>query len=402
MSSIYGNQVKISLFGESHGRGIGCVIDGLRPGLLLDEAFIRHRLGQRREGVLRIESFAHFAGMLDRSEGAGNFRAARSEDGAFSAERSQRGSASQAALDPLTTSRSEKDEYELWSGVRPDGRCQGSPLTAIFENGDVRSQDYAPNRMHFRPGHADYVSYVRSHGYADLSGGGHFSGRLTAPLVFAGAICEQLLAERGIGISAVITAIGGVPIVERPPETLSDLDDSFGSVVEAEVSGMPVGVGAPFFDTLEGEISKLVFSVPGVKGIAFGSGFHYANSRGSETLDTFYADREAPAEGILPYAIKTETNHNGGINGGVSNGMPITFSVAIKPTPSIGKPIRTLHFGTMEQQELRIGGRHDKCIGLRAIAGVVAATAIALINQDFDCAAHSKPAGIRCGAGGAD
>lgn len=332
MSSIYyGNKIKISVFGESHGPAIGCVIDGLPPGLQLDFNLIEKNMSERRHGVL-----------LNISNAEGEI----------------------VNLTPLlVTARKEPDEAEVLSGLNPDGTVQGSPLAVMIRNRDVRRNDYQDVKTNFRPGHADYVSYVRSGGFADLSGGGHFSGRITAPLVYAGSILEPLLRERGIRISAEIERIGGVDVsdnakIKELVDALVEENDSAGAVVSVQITGLPVGIGGPMFDSLESGLSSLMFSIPGVKGIAFGSGFAMADGRGSAYSDGRYVENMN--------ITKNSLNHNGGVNGGLSNGLPVTFRLAIKPTSSYYKTMDCdLEFVGNHPNSMLNLRRHDKCFALR-------------------------------------
>lgn len=474
MGSVYGNRIRITLFGESHGKAVGCVIDGLPAGLLIDRGFIARRLNQRKYGTLTVESYrrggraggdaACSAEAVEAEEVADESITAESAADEASAESSFVEAAAEsaaveaseesivrAALASGVTQRKESLEYTVYSGLSPEDRCYGSPLTVVFENADVRRSDYKnqenkenkgssenpkneenPENQEkprneenpenqgetgglYRPGHADYVSAVRSRGFADLSGGGHFSGRLTAPLVLAGSLCEQILSARGVEISARIVRIGEPDCsddrdvsgesdcsdrrdasgdsdgldgsgrhrswtsdrVEELRELLRRLDeegDSVGAEIEVRIDGLPVGVGAPFFDTLEGEIARLVFAVPAVKGISFGTGFGFAARKGSEVVDAFRYD-------LHRKTVFTEQNHNGGINGGISNGMPVEFRVVVKPAASIRVPVQTLNFRTLRQETLVTPGRHDKCIALRAAVAIVSATALAVMNR---------------------
>lgn len=349
MSSVYGSKVVVSLFGESHGSAIGCVVDGLPAGLKLDSAFIEKRLKQRQRGAFAILGYG-------RDDGP------NCED----------------LLSKLATPRQESPAYEVLSGLRDDDRLKGSPLAVIFRNGDVRSSDYSRVCDIYRPGHADYVSSVKYGGFADIAGGGHFSGRLSAPLVFAGALCEQLISEKGVGISARVRSIGGVSVddveaLEALVEELEKTGDSAGALVDIRIEGMPVGAGEPFFNGLDSELASALYAVPGVKGVEIGTGFKMAEMKGSQVVDSFYLGEDLK--------VKTKSNHNGGINGGLANGMPIEIAVAVKPTSGIAQQIETLNFKTMKQDVLDLsGGRHDRCIGTRAIVALVAMTAIALTN----------------------
>ncbi len=355
MSSSIGKQMVISLFGESHGSAVGCVIDGLPPNIKLDLALIEHRLMQRRPG--------------------------------------------QSAL---TTSRHEQDRFEIVSGVY-DGKTTGTPLCVQFQNSDKKSEDYEANKKIFRPGHADYTGFVKSHGAADPRGGGHFSARLTAPLVFAGAIAEQILTTHGINIAGHIFSIGeaksktlsvhshfdaelealdalpynifqasSAPLLAEV-EAAKNAGDSVGATIEIAVFGLPLGLGAPFFDTVESQLSYAVFGIPAVKGVSFGDGFDFSKKRGSEVIDAFVLDHQGN--------IKTNANHNGGINGGLTNGMPLLFKCVFKPTASISLSQETLDFEKSEMTELNIKGRHDPCVALRAVPIVKAVTAIVLLDM---------------------
>ena len=350
MNNTFGTHVTLTLFGESHGPEIGCVIDGLRPGLRVEEGFIAHRLALRRP--------------------AG----------------------------PTATARVEPDPFRIVSGVW-QGRTTGTPLCILIPNTQARSGDYVNLANTPRPGHADYAGAVKYHGYNDPRGGGHFSGRLTAPLVAAGAIFLAALAERGIWVGTHLARCAGVP--DRPFGNLTEdlealsraafpvLDpargeamkaavleaaaagDSRGGVLETAVTGLPAGLGEPWFDTLEGLLAHALFSIPAVKGVEFGDGFALAELRGSEAGDPFRL-----AEG----RIVTEHNHNGGVNGGISNGMPLILRTVIKPTPSISLPQRTVDLAAGRETELRIQGRHDPCIAPRAACVQDSLTAFVLTD----------------------
>lgn len=344
--------MRYSLFGESHGPAIGIVLQGVPSGLELDMDFIGAEMARRAPGK-----------------------------------------------SPLATARSEKDAVRIISGVF-EGRTCGTPLCGIIENTDTRSRDYAATRHLARPGHADFTAHLRYQGFEDYRGGGHFSGRLTAPLVFAGAVAKLLLRQKGVEVLARIKETAGVADIPldlaRPDvealraagrKAFAVVDDtrgeamqkailearaegdSVGGVIECFALNMPAGKGGPDFDdNIETAIARHVFAVPAVKGLAFGSGFGLASMRGSEANDAFL-----PGEGI-----HTRTNHNGGINGGISNGMPVVFSVVIKPTPSIGKEQDTVNMSTGEAARLVINGRHDPCILPRAVPVIEAACALAL------------------------
>ena len=315
-----------TIFGESHGSAIGVTITGLPPGLELDWALIDREMARRAPG----QSL-------------------------------------------LTTQRREGDKPRILSGVF-EGKTTGTPLCAVIENTDTRSKDYGDLAFCPRPGHGDYAGYVASGGCQDYRGGGHFSGRLTAPLVFAGALAKQLLRERGIAVDAHISMVGGV---ENPSEAqleavilaAREAQDSVGGAITCTVTGLPAGYGAPDIDcNVEGIFSRHLFAVPAVKGVAFGAGFGFAAMRGSQANDPFYMDGGQ---------VKTRTNHAGGVNGGITNGMPVTFAVAIRPTPSISREQDTVNLKTGENTKLTIRGRHDPCILPRAVVVIEAAAALA-------------------------
>ncbi len=352
MSSTWGNNIKLSIFGESHGKAIGVVIDGLPPGEKIDFEDVELHLKRRRPG----------------SSG-------------------------------LMTERNECDTVEMVSGLL-NGFTTGTPLCAVFSNSDV--DKYAYKELIFRPGHADYTGYVRYKGFADFRGGGHFSGRLTCPLVFAGAICRQILRKRGIIIGSHIISVGDIndepfdsvrisneflenlskeyfPVInknkkvqmqEKILEVKSD-SDSIGAVIECAILGIPAGIGNPIFDNIESKISGIIFAIPGVKGIEFGNGFDSSRMKGSQNNDEFTFENGK---------IRTKTNNHGGILGGISSGMPIIFRVAFKPTPSIGKIQKTVSHKDNSQREISIKGRHDPCIAVRAAPVVESAAAVALTD----------------------
>lgn len=345
--------MRYSIFGESHGSAIGVVLEQVPPGLVLDREAISKEMARRAPGK-----------------------------------------------SPLSTARKEADIPEILSGVF-EGKTTGTPLCAIIHNSDHHSKDYAKTRFLARPSHGDYTGFVRYQGCNDYRGGGHFSGRLTAPLVFAGAVAKQLLAQRGITVGAHISQVGTVKdtsfaATELTPtlfQTLSEkafptVDDQAGAAMQAEILqareeldsiggaiqcailGLPVGVGSPDLGcNVEGVLAQHLFAVPAVKGLSFGAGFDFASMRGSAANDPFYMDGGQ---------VKTRTNHSGGVNGGISNGMPILFQVAIRPTPSIGREQDTINFSTMEDAKLTIQGRHDPCIVHRAVPVIEAAAALAI------------------------
>lgn len=318
--------IRYTIFGESHGPAIGVVITGLPCGLDLDMDAISVEMARRAPGQ-----------------------------------------------DNISTPRKEKDAVEILSGVF-EGKTTGTPLCGVIYNTDTRSKDYSKLKELPRPSHADYTASVRYGGYSDYRGGGHFSGRLTAPLVFAGALAKQLLTQRGIVIESKIDLLGGVkhPTAEQIEEIILAAKaekDSVGGAIQCTVSGVPAGFGAPDLgENAEGIFAKHLFAVPGVKGIEFGAGFDFASMRGSEANDPFYMDGDA---------VKTRTNHAGGINGGITNGMPLTFRVAMRPTPSIGKLQQTVSLSAKTNEELAIEGRHDPCIVKRALPVIEAAAALA-------------------------
>lgn len=322
MSSTYGENILVSIFGESHGKAIGVTISGLPAGITIDMNSLNEFMARRAPG------------------------------GKYS------------------TPRKEGDIPEFLSGVI-DGVTCGSPITAIIENNNTRSGDYAAMVRTPRPGHADFVAHVKYGGYEDYRGGGHFSGRLTAPLCIAGGIFLQILEKLGICISAGILEIGGnFENPFREIENAGTKGDSVGGIISCEIKGMPVGIGEPIFHGLENKISQAVFGIPAVKGIEFGRGFEAARLHGSENNDVFYKDGER---------FLTRTNNHGGILGGISSGMPLTFKVAVKPTPSISLKQNTVNYEG-ENVELQIKGRHDPCIVPRAVACVEAAAAMAVID----------------------
>lgn len=350
MKNIFGTSVAVTLFGESHGEYIGATIDGLAPGIEIHHEYISHMLTQRRP--------------------AGK----------------------------ISTPRKEKDEYKIVSGV-VNGKTTGTPITILIPNENVKSGDYAQMKTVARPSHADYTADCKYHGFQDSRGGGHFSGRITAALVAAGAICKCALEQKGIIIGTHVKKCAG--IWDREFEDLSSdiqilnkstfavLDeargekmqeailaaasegDSVGGVLETAIIGMPVGVGEPWFDTVESMLSHMLFSIPAVKGVEFGAGFAIADMRGSKANDPLRTEHGA---------VVSTSNNNGGINGGITNGMPILFRTAIKPTPTIFKPQDTIDFRTMTDAVLEPKGRHDPAIVHRARIVQDAAAAIVLCD----------------------
>ncbi len=353
MNNTIGNLITLTVFGESHGPAIGGVLDGLPPGLAVDEAYIASQMDLRR------------------------------------------------AVGKISTGRHEADVPEFLSGVK-NGRTEGTPLAFMIRNSDVKRSDYDMLAETARPSHADYTGHVKYSGFQDASGGGHFSGRLTAVITAAGAILRQALEQKGILIGTHIRSLHGIeddPFLQNELvqqiralnakdfavlneetgkqmiaeiEHAASLHDSLGGILETAVSGLPAGIGEPMFDSLESRLSHALFSIPAVKGVAFGSGWELAQMYGSEANDAF---------GIEDGQVITLTNHNGGINGGISNGMPVLFRTVIKPTPSIARSQKTVNFRTMEETEITIKGRHDPAIVHRA--RVVQDTMTALVLADL-------------------
>lgn len=349
----WGNKLKVSIFGESHGNAIGITLDGIPSGISLDMDFIQGEMQRRAPGK-----------------------------------------------DNLSTPRKEADQVEILSGVF-EGKTTGTPICAIIRNTNTRSNDYNKNLL--RPGHADFTGFQKYGESHDFRGGGHFSGRITAPLVFAGAIAKQILAQEGIIVGSHIKKIHNISensfmdcselspqlletIREKDFPVISDLagekmkkeildaasaKDSVGGIVECAVLGIKPGFGSPFFASVESVISSMMFSIPAVKGIEFGTGFDFADLLGSQANDPFVTDGKE---------IFTKTNNNGGINGGITNGMPIIFSVAIKPTPSIAKQQNTVDTQKMENTTIEIKGRHDPCIVQRAAVVVECAAALSILD----------------------
>lgn len=354
MSSIYHGQLTVSIFGQSHAPAIGVTVDGLPAGEPVDLAELQAFLARRAPG--------------------GN---------------------------DWSTPRKEGDVPEFLSGLA-EGKTCGAPLAAVIRNTNTRSKDYSNLKDIPRPGHADYTAQVKYGGAQDVAGGGHFSGRLTAPLCIAGGICKQLLARRGILVGAHIAAIGGIPdrpfhpvLLDRetllaPGQKLFPVvddgagewmreriaqvkaeQDSIGGLIECAVLGLPAGLGDPMLDGMENRIARLLFAIPAVKGVEFGAGFQVANMRGSQNNDPFYMDGDQ---------VKTRTNHAGGILGGITNGMPLLVRAAVKPTPSIGMEQDSVSLSRRADTKLTIHGRHDPCIVPRAVPCVEAAAAIAVYD----------------------
>ena len=338
-----------TIFGESHGPAIGVTLTGVPAGLELDWAAIEKDMARRAPGK-----------------------------------------------SPLATARKEADQVQVLSGVF-EGKTTGSPLCAMIANTDTRSADYSKTRDLARPGHADYPAHVRYQGFNDYRGGGHFSGRLTAPLVFAGAIAKQILAQRGITVGAHISSIYGVNdealedwdtlkgVADKDFPVLNDEkgqemqeaileakeeQDSVGGPIECGVFGLPAGYGSPDFgENAEGIFSQYLFAVPAVKAVAFGAGTAFSLMRGSEANDPLYVDEHGN--------VGAEQNCAGGINGGITNGMPLVFEVTMRPTPSIARTQFTIDMNRMEHAELELQGRHDPCVVPRAVPVIEAAAALA-------------------------
>lgn len=356
MSSIWGERVKVSIFGGSHTEALGVVLDGLPAGEKVDREQVLLQMARRAPGQ-----------------------------------------------DPTATRRREADEPHILCGLL-DGVTTGAPLAAVIENTNQHSKDYSDLKVHPRPGHADYTAWVRYRGHNDVRGGGHFSGRLTAPLVFAGAVARQLLERRGVLVASHVVQVGeskgddsfdGVtadpallvrlsreyfPVVNpaareemRAIIEKARMDcDSVGGTVECMIAGLPAGLGDPMFGGVENVISSIVFGIPAVKGVDFGAGFAAAYLRGSQNNDPFYYDEDG--------RVKTRTNRAGGILGGITTGMPVVFQAAFKPTSSIGKEQDTVNLETGENAKLTVRGRHDPCIVPRAAPAVEAAACLAALE----------------------
>ena len=353
MSSEFGKNLRVSIFGESHGPAVGVVVNGFPAGETVDMEALRAFMARRAPGN-----------------------------------------------SPLTTARKEADLPEFLSGIL-DGVLTGTPFAAIIGNMNQRSGDYNGFEDTPRPSHADYTARVKWNGAADMRGGGHFSGRLTAPLCVAGGIAKQILERKGILIGAHLAKVGNVEDAAFPlypdgelfdsvsgralpvldPEKGAAMEtqirdaaqdgDSIGGVIECAAVGLPAGLGDPMFDGIENVLASVLFGIPGVKGVEFGSGFGCAEMRGSEHNDPFV---------IRDGEIRTASNHSGGIQGGITNGMPIVFRIAMKPTASIAKTQRTVSLSRMEETEFEIHGRHDPCIAVRAVPVAEAAAALVLLD----------------------
>ena len=346
MSSSYGENLHLTIFGQSHSPAIGMTLEGIPAGERIDLEALQRFLERRAPG-----------------------------------------------RNAYSTARKEADAPEFLSGLREGFTC-GAPLAAIIRNGDTRSKDYAPFSSVPRPGHADYTANVKYFGYQDYAGGGHFSGRLTAPLCIAGGVCLQILQRRGIEVISRIKSIGDVE--DSSPLTASTAEkafptvdeaageamqgaiaqaraqgDSLGGVIECAVLGLPVGLGDPMFGGMENRIAGIVFGIPAVKGLEFGAGFAAAKLRGSQNNDSYT---------VKDGRIETRSNHCGGILGGITNGMPLVCRAAIKPTPSSAMEQDSVNLETLTEEKLRVGGRHDPCIVPRAVPVIEAAAAIAVYD----------------------
>lgn len=354
MSSVIGDKIKLSIFGESHGEAIGCVIDGLPAGIKIDMNAVYKDMQRRAPGK-----------------------------------------------DKTATPRLEKDIPHILSGML-DNVTTGAPLAMVIENTNTKSGDYSNLMTVPRPSHSDYPAYVKYGGNNDIRGGGHFSGRLTAPLVFAGSVAKQILSQKGVTIGAHIKQIGSVcdavSDLNKTDKSLLDalssstfslIDetkeqamrdeiekarlslDSVGGIIECFAVGLPVGLGGNMFDTVEGKLASILFGVPAVKGVEFGIGFGFADKRASEVNDQYE---------IKNGRVATLSNNNGGVLGGMTDGAPLSVSVAIKPTPSIAKKQKSVNLLTMENAELEIHGRHDPCIVVRAVPVIECAVALGLLD----------------------
>ena len=365
MSNTFGKNIKITIFGQSHSPAIGVTIDGLPSGF-----------------TINFDELKEF--MQRRMPGQGSH----------------------------TTSRKEADEPEFISGLVDETTC-GTPLTAIIRNTDTRSSDYSNIKNTPRPSHADYTAYAKYGEAHDVRGGGAFSGRLTAPLCIAGGICLQLLRQKGISIAAHITQIGSVctnnfdpvnvgerefallkhakfPVMDIKAEEqmlaaiedVKQAGDSLGGIIECAAIGLPTGIGDPMFEGMENRLASILFGIPAIKGIEFGNGFASAAIKGSENNDNFI---------LIDKTIKTKSNNHGGILGGITSGMPLIFRVAIKPTPSISIEQDSVNLKTMQEEKVKIEGRHDPCIVPRAVPCIEAAAAIAIYDAFIDNNVSGEP-----------
>ena len=355
MPSEFGNKLRVSIFGQSHGEAIGCVVNGFPAGEAIDFDALDRFLGRRRGGK-----------------------------------------------NNHSTARAEADKPEFLSGVM-DGKTCAFPLCAIIKNADTRSKDYSALKHTPRPGHADLTAYFKWGEYADMRGGGHFSGRLTAPICIAGGIAKQILERKGVFVGAHVSEIAGIkdesfpvfpdkamldeiadkkiPVIsdQAGEEMLEKIEnarmnlDSVGGVVECVITGLPEGLGDPMFDGVENRLAQAIFGIPAVKGVEFGAGFGAAKLFGSENNDQMYFDENG--------RILSKTNHAGGILGGITTGMPVTLRAAFKPTPSIAKAQKTVNFETKENTQIEIVGRHDPCVVIRAVPVVEAVCALVALDM---------------------
>ncbi len=355
MKNTFGTAVSVTIFGESHGAAVGAVIDGLAAGIPIDRKDIAEQMSRRR-----------------------------------------------AKADGLSTTRIEADSVEFVSGVH-NNHTTGTPVTLLIHNRNTRSEDYAKTADLLRPGHADFTAYAKYNGWQDARGGGHFSGRITAAVVAAGAVCRSVLKAKGVEIATHLSRCGGVedlPFSTQQEELrqqqkmLNGMDfatiskaagqsmqesiraagregDSVGGILETAVTGLAAGIGEPFFESVESVLAQLMFSIPAVKGIEFGAGFGFADLKGSTANDPFRMEGDS---------VITATNHNGGINGGITNGMPLVFRTVVKPTPSIYQQQQTVDYTNKQNAVLQIHGRHDPCILPRARAVQDAMCAIGLLD----------------------
>ncbi len=325
MKNTIGNALTVTLFGESHGASIGAVIDGCPSGIEVNDEFIAAQLSRRRP------------------------------------------------KDETSTPRREKDEYSILSGVF-EGHTTGTPICITIPNEDTKSKDYGEIQYKMRPSHADFTANCRYGGFQDYRGGGHFSGRITAALVAAGALVIPALNKKGISIKTNVLSIAGETEQQKMKHKILEArtqGDSVGGTLETVVLGMPAGVGEPWFDTVEGMLSHAIFSIPAVKGVEFGLGFDFADKLGSEANDQMYVDGDT---------VKCYTNNNGGVLGGITSGMPIVFRAVIKPTPTISKEQKTVDISTMQNTTITAHGRHDPCIVHRAAVVVESVTALVLAD----------------------
>ncbi|MBQ8922665.1 MAG: chorismate synthase [Oscillospiraceae bacterium] len=355
MASSFGERLRVSVFGESHGNGIGALIEGLPAGEAVD-----------------FDALARF---MERRQGGRN---------------------------ALSTSRKEPDIPRFVSGIF-EGKTTGFPVCLEIENTNTRSGDYQNLADRPRPSHADYTAFVKWHGHADMRGGGHFSGRLTAPVCAAGGIAKQILVRRGVFVGAHLRSAAGVQddafpllpdaalfdaVAAKAFPVLNDAQgeamqqailaaradgDSVGGTIECAVTGLPAGLGDPMFDGVENRLARVLFGIPAVKGVEFGDGFALSDLRGSQANDPFCIGENGE--------IRTETNRNGGILGGITTGMPVRFRVGIKPTPSISRPQKTVSLSAHQETQLEIKGRHDPCIAQRAVPVVEAVAALVTLDM---------------------